>query len=37
LGLRVKLPHGIFDGALAVAAGHAGDGEGLVHDGVPLC
>jgi hypothetical protein len=37
LGLRVELLHGGFDGALAVAAGHACDGEGLVHFGVPLC
>ncbi len=37
LGLRVKLLHSIFDGALAVTAGHAGDGEGLVHVSLSLC
>ena len=33
LGLRVDLLHGVFDGTLAVTAGHACDGEGLVHGG----
>lgn len=37
LGLWVKLLHSIFDGTFAVAAGHASDGEGLVHGSLSLC
>jgi hypothetical protein len=36
-GLRIKLLHGCFDRAFAVAAGHAGDGKNLVHGAFPLC
>ncbi len=37
LGLRVKLLHCVFDGAFAMAAGHARDGESLVHGSLSLC
>ena len=37
LGLWVELLDGGFNSPFAVAAGHACDGEGLVHGSVPLC
>jgi len=34
-GLRVNLLHGGFDGAFAMAAGHAGNVKGMVHQKPP--